>query len=413
MKKGRIIGIFGIISLLWIVTTVAGSASPVLKTIQIGGLEREYKVYIPQNPLYERADGILVCLHGFGRDMDDFFSQLDITGIADYLNMAVAVPQALPEQDPVVKTTVDYLNALADVNISLNSVWGCGLSVVVSLTQFIPLINEELNKDLDDVAFINKMIDEIIDEYHLSDDNIFMLGTSMGAYMTYQYALKKGERLSGIIAIAGSFGLSIQGMEQAVELPVCDFHSITDEVVPYAGSHTMSGFHVALAQPKEDVIDFWRKTNETGEPVTEQVEYYPSTNDITAEKITYPHPDHEVIHYKTNGSPHSYFFKKENGDCMDHAEEIIKFIASHHSAISHNAPIVQEQKAIFYPNPVHDRVYLNVTEGTLSIYDLSGRILSTKSFTTGQADLSFLKPGLYIMHVQSGGALQVSKLIKK
>ena len=413
MKTGRLLGIIGMVSLLWVITTVAGSASPVLKTIQTGGFKREYKVYIPQNPLYEKANGILVCLHGFGRDMDDFFSQLDITGIADHLNMVVAVPQALPEQDQKVHDMASLLSLLPDTEISLHSVWGCGLRVHVSMIALGTLIDEELNKDVDDVAFIDAMIDEIQAEYNLTDDNIFMLGTSMGGYMTYQYALLKGERLSGIIAIAASFGLNIRGTDHAPQIPVCDFHSVTDEVVPYTGSQSQLGYTITLAQPKVDVIDFWRQTNETGEPVTEKVEYYPSTNDITAEKITYPHPDHEVIHYKTNGSPHSYFFKKENGDCMDHAEEIIKFITAHHSVISHNAPIVQEQKTFFYPNPVHDRIYLNTTDGVLSIYDLSGRKLSTQTFTTGQADLSFLKPGLYIIHVQSGGALQVSKLIKK
>jgi hypothetical protein len=189
---------------------------------------------------------------------------------------------------------------------------------------------------------------------------------------------------------------------------------VTDEVVPYNGSQTSGGINITLAKPKSEVIAFWNQTNGTGEPVTEQVQYYPSTNAITVEKITYPDADNEVIHYKINGAPHSYFFSKEAGDCMDHVEEITKFITSHHSAISHNAPIEDAQKPGYYPNPVYDMIYFGGADsGTLSIYDLTGRKLFSQMFTTGRADLSFLKPGLYIIQVQSGNTTRVSKLIKK
>ena len=62
---------------------------------------------------------------------------------------------------------------------------------------------------------------------------------------------------------------------------------------------------------------------------------------------------------------------------------------------------------------IYENAIFAALNGKVSIYDLSGRKLSTQTFTTCQVDLSFLKPGLYIIHVQSGGALQVSKLIKK
>jgi hypothetical protein len=230
--------------------------------------------------------------------------------------------------------------------------------------------------------------------------------------MTYQYALQKGERLSGIISIAGSMGLSIKGLDNAVKLPVCDFHSVTDEVVPYTGSQTQI-YKISLAKPKEDVINFWRETNSTGEPVTEQVQYYPSTNGITVEKTVYPNPDHEVIHYRIDGARHSYFFKKEAGDCMDHAEEIAKFIASHHSVLSHNDPIVQEQKSLFYPNPAYDKIYFNTMEGVVSVYDVTGKNIYSQSIANGQLDVSFLKSGLYIIRLQSGNAIQAGKLIKR
>jgi hypothetical protein len=69
--------------------------------------------------------------------------------------------------------------------------------------------------------------------------------------------------------------------------------------------------------------------------------HYPSINGITVEKITYPEPDYEVIHYKMNGSTHSYFFSKETGDCMDYKEEAVKFIKSHVSGHQSGIPATQ------------------------------------------------------------------------
>lgn len=387
--------------------------NPALKTIQVNGFNREYMVYAPQNPQHAKPDGIVVCLHGFTRTMNDFFDSYDFTSVADSLNMIIAAPQALPEQDPSVILQANLINSFTNNQINLNSVWGCGLSVRVSSTLLgLTLFNEELNKNIDDVEFINQMIDNVLSEYSLPSKNIFMLGTSMGGYMAYQYALEKGGRLSGLLSIAGSMGLSIKGMDYATQVPVCDFHSLTDETVPYSGSFEEQLATVSLGMDIPDVINYWVTTNAAGAPVAEPVQYYPSTNGITVEKITYPDPVNEVIHYKINGAPHGYFFKKENGDCMDYLEEISKFIRSHLQAPTQIQDIAA-QKTFFYPNPVQDVIHLNVMNGVVSVYDITGEKDFSQSFSSGQTGLSFLKPGIYILRVQSGNSVQVNRLIKK
>jgi len=384
-------------------------ANPVPKTIQVGGLNRDYLIYTPQNPSQENPNGIIVCLHGFGRTMQDFFEVYDVSSVADSLNLIMLAPQALEEQNVLVKLLAGTIGYLTNDQISLNSVWGCGLSVRVNPFN----INEELNRDVDDVDFINTIIDNVLLEYSMPSENLFVLGTSMGGFMAYQFALTKGEQLSGLISIAGSMGLSIKGMDYSTKVPICDFHSVTDEVVPYSGTMTQALGTVSLSMSKQDVIDYWTDTNLTGTPVIETVDYYPSTNGITAEKITYPDQDNEVIHYKMNGSSHSYFFKKENGDCMDYAEEIMKFINSHSTDDFNIIPNILAQKAFFYPNPVQDNIYFGIMNGNVSIYDIAGREVFSRSFSSGQTDLSSLKSGIYIIKIQSENSVQVNRLIKK
>ena len=391
-------------------TTVFVRANPVKKTMQVDGFEREYLVYAPS----VQPAGILVCLHGFGRSMNDFFGEYNIIPVADSLNLLIVAPQALPEQDRRVNLEADVINTVTNNRISLQSVWGCGLRIHATLLLLgTSLLNEELNKEVDDVNFIDQMIDEVLSEYSLPSKNIFALGTSMGGFMTYQYALSKGDRLSGIIAIAGSMGLEIKGIDYAIKVPVCDFHSITDEVVPYTGSQVQLLMNISLAKSKTEVINYWRETNSTGNPVTEQIQRYPSTNGITVEKITYPDPQNEVIHYRINGASHSYFFKKENGDCMDHVEEITQFIQSHLTGITRNTIVGAQQKLFFYPNPVDDKIHFTTFSGVFTIYDMAGRVILSQSFSNGQADLSLLKPGFYIIQIQAGNTIHVDKLIKR
>ena len=98
---------------------------------------------------------------------------------------------------------------------------------------------------------------------------------------------------------------------------------------------------------------------------------------------------------------------------MDHVEEIVKFVQSHMTENPNNNAVIAHQKAFFYPNPVHDKVYMNTSNGIISVYDLTGRNIYSQSFTDGQADLSSLKSGIYIIRIYSGNAVQTGKLIKK
>jgi len=404
--------IFKVIICFFAATSLV-AANPNRKTIQIDGIEREFLVYMPQHTNREKPDGIIVCLHGFGRTMNDFFGEYNISPIADSLNLIIVAPQALPEQNQRVNILASTISNLTDNRISLHSVWGCGMRIQATLLLLgTSLFNEELNRDVDDVTFIDRMIDDVLSNYSLPAENVFVLGTSMGGFMAYQYALLKGTRLSGLISIAGSMGLEIKGMDHEVKIPVCDFHSLTDEVVPYTGSQIQYLANISLAKPKTEVINYWTKTNSTENPVTEQVQYYPSTNGITVEKVTYPDKAHEVIHYKINGASHSYFFKKEAGDCMDHVEEIARFIRSHLGNTTHIHPIIYEKLA-FYPNPVYDKIYMDAGHGSVTIFDITGHQLFFQSFLDGQIDLSSLKSGIYIIIVQSGNSKHVSKLIKR
>ena len=391
--------------------------NPIQKSIQFEGHTREYLLYTPHNPNAEKPTGLIICLHGLNGKMWDFFDKYDVSELANSINFAVLVPQALPEQDTKVLNVAESLEKIFGLKIPLGAVWGCGLRVKSVMNIIIPitLLNEELNKNVNDAAFINHIVTSTLDELPSVDSrNQFVFGTSMGGFMSYQYALNYGNSLAGLISICGSMGTDIKNTNAKVSLPICDFHSITDEVVRYNGQYYESnGAKVTLSQSKSSVIDFWVKKNEVSStPIKEAVDYYPSTNKITVEKRTYNHPENEVIHYRIDGAKHDYYFKKEKSDCMDYNEEVIKFINAHSAKGNTGIWAVKPERWNVYPNPTTDIIYFNITEGQASVYDVNGKLVLSESLQSAQLDISSLSKGMYFIILESGGKKQSEKIIK-
>lgn len=406
MKKYLLLLVFAFI-------TTSIYADPVKVNIVHDGYEREYMVYLPKSYNEAKESGLIICMHGFNSSMKTFFGNYNIMDVADELNLVVVAPQALPEKDPQVIKKADDLGKLIGKPFPLDAVWGCGLRVKSNNILFP--IDVELNKDIDDTGFLKAIIDEIKNEYSINQ-NIFLFGTSLGGFMSYQYAMYHGNELSGLISICGSMGTNIHNTNSDVRLPICDFHSVTDEVVPYSGNlnyKLIFNIKVSLCQSKSDVIDFWVDNNKLSAiPTTEPVAYHPSTNSITVQKQIYTGNQNEVIHYKIDGAYHEHYFKKENGDCMDYNEEITKFIKSH--SIDDGTGIQYITKPLkIYPNPAKDIVNIGIDEGYATIYNINGQQVFSANITSSQLDVSFLSKGIYIVRIQSPEGNYQGKLIIK
>ena len=363
------------------------------KTITVDGKLRTYKCYVPAQP-----KGLIVALHGLGGSSDFFFNNYPITGLADQTGYVILAPQALAEQNAAVTATLNTVGALAGIHISTNAVWGCGMGIIIPA---IPIIlptgmNIELNAAVADEEFIRQIIENTLADYNLPNNNIFLFGVSMGGFMTYQYAEKYPEQLSGIISIAGSRGLVIDGIS-AVKLPVLDFHSLQDETVPYNGttSTTIMGatVKVSFSQGKPDVMDYWISRNGANTiPVVENIANHPSVKNITVTKYTYAQAEgNDVIHYQMSGTEpdipyHSHMFSAANGDCMDYAEEIAKFITKHSGPTSNETIRTTTLQAYAQDGTLY---ISGLTAGqTVRVYTITGTLIYASPSPSGGEQFS-------------------------
>jgi polyhydroxybutyrate depolymerase len=92
--------------------------------------------------------------------------------------------------------------------------------------------------DADDVVFLNELLDELIEDYPVDPQRVYIYGYSAGAAMAHRLACDNAERFAGIVAGAGFTLGDPQFCAPAVPISVLQFHSKGDEVVLFEGGNT-------------------------------------------------------------------------------------------------------------------------------------------------------------------------------
>ena len=83
--------------------------------------------------------------------------------------------------------------------------------------------------------YLNKMIDEVKAEFGLPDNKIALIGFSQGTMMALYTALRRPEKLAGIVGFSGALIAPELLASEVVSKPdICLVHGALDMVVPYA-----------------------------------------------------------------------------------------------------------------------------------------------------------------------------------
>jgi len=112
--------------------------------------------------------------------------------------------------------------------------------------------------DIDDVGFINTLIDSLIAQYAIDTMQIYATGMSNGAFMSYRLACELSNKIAAIAPVSGSMALSECLPSQAV--PIIHFHSYLDSNVPHNGGHG-DGVSNHYNPPLDSVLTVWSAIN--------------------------------------------------------------------------------------------------------------------------------------------------------
>jgi polyhydroxybutyrate depolymerase len=361
------------------------SQSLISRTIQHDGLTRTYKLYVPN--IYTTA-GVSVPLmfniHGLGSNADQQHLYSEFAAIADTENFIICLPNGTNNG-----TGQQFFNA------------GFGNTV-------------------DDIGFINALIDTLIQDYDIDTTKIFSTGMSNGGFMSLTLACELSNRIAKVASVTGTMTL-LQANNCAPEkgMPVMLIHGTLDLTVPYNGIGGTAGTFLSV----DSVINFWKRLNETdATAVYNAVPNISTTDGSTAERFDYTNgiDNSSVVLYKITGGGHTWpgatFLIPGNGNTnqdVEASEEIWKFFKGE----EYNSVRNIEEKLEFsvYPNPAQNIINIEVENAkNISIYN----ILGTKVFNLNSTDnstiidISALPKGVYMLTVSKNSLIETKKIVK-
>lgn len=367
-----------------LLTVYALSAQWSNKTLTFGATTRNYRVY--QSPNYNTSNpaALIIALHGLGDNMTNFSAGLNFSSIADTANIICIYPQAL--SDPFV---------------------GAAWNSSAGSLGYYP------NSSIDDVGFIQALMDSAISTYAIDLSRIYVCGFSMGGFMTQKMALQANSRIAAFVSLSGTIGSGISSLNPGRQVPLAHFHGTADSVVTY--SNGQYGWDV------DSLVNFWVNNNAcTPSP---NIYNYPdiSNDGLTVERHEYGNgnPASDFWLYKINGGAHTVLGLPQND--INQTLEVWLFLNRYRlSSTASENKVTSGDILTLYPNPAQSKLFLQfshvqaVNPASVMIYNLQGALLLSTHITSNanEIDVQRLPSGLYVLTVIQGEKRQVIRFVK-
>jgi polyhydroxybutyrate depolymerase len=350
-------------------------------TLQHDGLSRGYLLYVPASYDSTQATALVFNFHGYGSNnaQQEFYG--DFRPIADTANFILVHPNG----------TIDPLS---------NRYWNVGF----------------FSSNVDDVGFIEALIDELSSQYNINPRKIYATGMSNGGFMSYRLACETN-RFAAIASVTGSMtSLINDNCNPTYPTPIMQIHGDADSTVPYAGLSDINSLGI------DSVMDYWSGLNNCFNIPTTM--FFPDndpTDGVIALRKIFPLCDNgtELELIKVLGGGHTWPGAPINTGvtCQDFSasEEIWHFFRKYERPVLANTELIaaQEELVKIYPNPSSGLINIETEKEIelIEVFNLQGQRLSTHQFNW-QLDLSQLPKGSYIIRL-TGNDQVISKRINK
>lgn len=94
---------------------------------------------------------------------------------------------------------------------------------------------------VDDVGYVNALIDEAIETYAIDESRIYLFGHSNGGFMSHRLACETPERLAAIVTLAGTTFSDEEDCASPEAISLLHIHGTLDETIGFEGG-AISGF---------------------------------------------------------------------------------------------------------------------------------------------------------------------------
>lgn len=204
------------------------------QVISVGGVERQYRIYVPSYYNGSSKVPLLLALHGALGSAQQFESESGFDAVAERYGFIVAYPDGLGR----LKYSLHF--------------WNSGY------------INAGLKGGADDVGFLTALVEQVESDYEIDASRVYIAGHSNGGMMAYRMAAERPELFAAAAPVSASIGGYEAGGEP-YQIPEPDspvsivhVHGYLDRSVLYAGGETQSGADRGrIDLPVSESIAFW------------------------------------------------------------------------------------------------------------------------------------------------------------
>jgi polyhydroxybutyrate depolymerase len=229
------------------------------------GHQRNYVVYLPNNYTDTIDLPMVIYLHSYGWTAMQGMRYTLLHQVADTSNFIVVYPSAINNWNSGIGDNPDWPTS-----------------------------------DVNDVGFINAMIDTLNNHYSIDLERIYACGFSNGGFMSYKLACQLSHRIAAIASVSGvmSSGTAVN-CNSLHKIPVLHIHGTADNLV----GNEVSGWYSV-----DQTLSYWTDFNDCVQVDTVLLPDLDKTDGCRVTKISYSSCSDEsnVIFYKVINGGHSW-----------------------------------------------------------------------------------------------------------
>lgn len=248
------------------------------RAIEVGRLERSYVVHVPKRQGEAERMPVVLVLHGATMNGPVMAWFTDFNLKADEAGFIAVYPNGTGKRS----------------SFYWNGGRCCGPAI---------------KNNVDDVAFIDALLDDLAANYAVDDRRVYVTGISNGGIMAYRLAAELSDRIAAIAPVAGCLEIELGELKRPVS--VLHFHGTRDDFVPFAGGKGEKSITGTRFRSVEQSVALWAKANGCGENMTIEV-LSKSGDELTVTRKSYgPGKDGaEVALVVIEGGGHTWPGKK-------------------------------------------------------------------------------------------------------
>ena len=291
--------------LLW--ATRAQRNELLTKTITVNSIQRTYYLHISANLPKDKAAPLVMVFHGGGGEGVSTSRLTKFNAVADRENFIAVYPNGVGNN------------------------WNDGRETDVIQAQ---------KEKVDDIAFVNAMLDAIAKEYKIDAKRVYATGISNGGIFSHYIGANLSNRIAAIAPVVGGIADPFyKNFKPEKPVSVLIFQGTADPLVPYNGGYVARNRGKIIAT--DEAVKLWLKNNGINEKPTATESFDKDKDDgCTVDKYIWSGGKNrtEVVLYKLNGGGHAWagsspraFRLIESNVCRDvDATEIIwEFFKGH------------------------------------------------------------------------------------